>query len=201
MGTTTDTFATSTGIFTYFRSFNIANVTDGTSNTIAYSEALTGDNSKRSLGFRNEVTGATGGAGAIFQDASGPPGSATNNAVLAGAAACQQAYVTAVNTPGSNNYNNMRGTRWGWGATTVSLFNTVLTPNSKLVTFGACRTSCGGCGSDDSTFSIATSNHSGGVNVCMADGSVKFIKDTINMQTWMALGTRNGGEVISADSY
>ena len=36
----------------------------------------------------------------------------------------------------------------------------------------------------------------------MADGSVKFIKDSINPITWFALGTRkNGGEVISADSY
>ena len=35
----------------------------------------------------------------------------------------------------------------------------------------------------------------------MADGSVRFVKDTVNMRTWWALGTRNGGEVISADSY
>ena len=33
------------------------------------------------------------------------------------------------------------------------------------------------------------------------DGSVKFIKDSINLQTWRALGTRNGGEVISSDSF
>jgi prepilin-type processing-associated H-X9-DG protein len=46
-----------------------------------------------------------------------------------------------------------------------------------------------------------TSNHPGGVNVAMADGSVKFIKDTVSLQTWWALGTRNGGETISADSY
>jgi len=139
-------------------------------------------------------------AAAILQDASGPPGSANNNAVLQAASDCQTAYVAAANA-GTTSYNNMRGTRWGWGATTVTLFNTVLTPNSKLVTFGACRNGCPGCGSDDSAFSIANSNHSGGVNACMADGSVKFIKDSINMQTWMALGTRNGGEVISADAY
>jgi len=41
-GATTDTYATSSGIFTYSRSFNIANVTDGTSNTIAFSEARGG---------------------------------------------------------------------------------------------------------------------------------------------------------------
>ncbi len=46
-----------------------------------------------------------------------------------------------------------------------------------------------------------TSSHSGGVNVCMADGSVRFIKDSISVQTWWALGTRKGGETISADAY
>jgi hypothetical protein len=35
----------------------------------------------------------------------------------------------------------------------------------------------------------------------LADGSVRFVKSSINQQTWMALGSINGGEVISADSY
>jgi prepilin-type N-terminal cleavage/methylation domain-containing protein/prepilin-type processing-associated H-X9-DG protein len=47
----------------------------------------------------------------------------------------------------------------------------------------------------------ASSNHSGGVNVAFHDGSVHFIKDSINPATWGALATYNGGEVISADSY
>jgi prepilin-type N-terminal cleavage/methylation domain-containing protein/prepilin-type processing-associated H-X9-DG protein len=47
----------------------------------------------------------------------------------------------------------------------------------------------------------ATSNHSGGVNLCFTDGSVRFIKDTINPQSWWALGSRNLGEVLSSDSY
>jgi prepilin-type processing-associated H-X9-DG protein len=47
----------------------------------------------------------------------------------------------------------------------------------------------------------ATSNHPGGVNVAFCDGSVKFIKDSINVQIWWALGTRDGKEVISADAY
>jgi prepilin-type processing-associated H-X9-DG protein len=46
-----------------------------------------------------------------------------------------------------------------------------------------------------------SSNHSGGVNICFADGSVKFIKDSVNTLTWWALGTRNGGEVVSSDAY
>ena len=50
-------------------------------------------------------------------------------------------------------------------------------------------------------FSNANSYHSGGVNTLMADGSVRFMKDSINVLTWWALGTRAGGEVISADSF
>ncbi|MGO9470208.1 MAG: DUF1559 domain-containing protein [Isosphaeraceae bacterium] len=46
-----------------------------------------------------------------------------------------------------------------------------------------------------------SSRHPGGVNVVFGDGSVKFIKDSINLPIWRALGTRSGGEVISADSY
>jgi prepilin-type processing-associated H-X9-DG protein len=47
----------------------------------------------------------------------------------------------------------------------------------------------------------ASSRHPGGVNMALGDGSVRFIKNTINVATWRALGTRAGGEVISADSY
>jgi prepilin-type processing-associated H-X9-DG protein len=45
------------------------------------------------------------------------------------------------------------------------------------------------------------SNHPGGVNACMGDGSVRFFKDTIAIPTWWAVGTRAGGEVVSADAY
>jgi prepilin-type N-terminal cleavage/methylation domain-containing protein/prepilin-type processing-associated H-X9-DG protein len=47
----------------------------------------------------------------------------------------------------------------------------------------------------------ARSYHSGGVNTAFCDGSVKFIKESINIATWRALGTKAGGEVVSADSY
>jgi prepilin-type processing-associated H-X9-DG protein len=47
----------------------------------------------------------------------------------------------------------------------------------------------------------ATSAHPGGVNVGFADGSVKFVKDSINYRTWWSIGSRNLGEVVSADQY
>ena len=60
---------------------------------------------------------------------------------------------------------------------------------------------CGGCQMEPAQLVNAQSNHPGGVNVMFADGSVRFVKDSIGPQTWMALGTRANGEVISSDSY
>lgn len=45
----------------------------------------------------------------------------------------------------------------------------------------------------------ASSYHSQGVNVLLCDGSVRFMADNVNLATWRALGTRNGGEVVSSD--
>jgi prepilin-type N-terminal cleavage/methylation domain-containing protein/prepilin-type processing-associated H-X9-DG protein len=45
------------------------------------------------------------------------------------------------------------------------------------------------------------SYHPGGVNSLFADGSVRFIKETIDGFTWRALGSVAGGEVVSADAY
>ena len=44
------------------------------------------------------------------------------------------------------------------------------------------------------------SRHPGGINTVFCDGSVHFVKDTINISVWRALSTTQGGEVISADS-
>ena len=44
-------------------------------------------------------------------------------------------------------------------------------------------------------------NHPGGINICFADGSVRWVKNSVQYQIWWALGTRNGGEALSSDSY
>jgi prepilin-type N-terminal cleavage/methylation domain-containing protein/prepilin-type processing-associated H-X9-DG protein len=68
----------------------------------------------------------------------------------------------------------------------------------------------GPCGDYGSTnwncrFSYAArgfkSRHPGGANFLFADGSVKFLKNTTQRVVYAALGSRNGGEVISADQY
>lgn len=60
---------------------------------------------------------------------------------------------------------------------------------------------CLSCAVEASTFVNASSNHPGGCNFAFADGSVKFIKDSVSMQVYESLGTRASGEVISSDSY
>jgi len=51
------------------------------------------------------------------------------------------------------------------------------------------------------TMVAASSRHPGGVNCLFGDGSVKFIKSSVNFKAWYALATPGSGEVISADSY
>jgi prepilin-type N-terminal cleavage/methylation domain-containing protein/prepilin-type processing-associated H-X9-DG protein len=185
----------STGLFTYWLPYGIRDCTDGTSNTIAFAESLCGDNSNPVPSHRNNAaTAVTQAAGAQVADAS-----AINfqTALVPALNACTQQYMAAT----SGKFTGTVGNRWGWGATAQTLFNTVVTPNSKQFPWNSCRSSCTNCGPDDSMFSNAQSAHPGGVNVLFGDGSVRFIKDSIAQQTWFALGTRANGEVVSSDSY
>lgn len=47
----------------------------------------------------------------------------------------------------------------------------------------------------------ASSFHPGGVNVLFLDGSVRFVKNTVAIGVWRALGTSRGGEIVDASSY
>jgi len=188
--------ARSTGMFCYWNCYGIRDCTDGTSNTVAFSESLVGEQST-SRGLRNNsVTGVGGASAANVYDASvfllNSGSIATlNNAILQ----CTQQY------QGSGSVTNANGSRWGWGATTMSMFHTVIPPNAKNAPWNSCRSGCGGCGPDDSTFTNAQSQHSGGVNVLMTDGSVRFIKDSISQITWMQIGTKANNEVVDANSF
>jgi prepilin-type N-terminal cleavage/methylation domain-containing protein/prepilin-type processing-associated H-X9-DG protein len=52
---------------------------------------------------------------------------------------------------------------------------------------------------DGNQWAAARSKHTGGVNAAFADGSVRFVRDSINPQTWSGMGTKNGGEVVNLD--
>jgi prepilin-type N-terminal cleavage/methylation domain-containing protein/prepilin-type processing-associated H-X9-DG protein len=60
---------------------------------------------------------------------------------------------------------------------------------------------CAGAPSIIAIMNAARSRHPGGVNVGLADGSVRYIKDSINLFSWRALSTTQGNEVISSDAY
>ena len=50
---------------------------------------------------------------------------------------------------------------------------------------------------DDQVWAAARSRHAGGVNAAMCDASVRFVVDGIDLRTWRALATRDGGEVVT----
>jgi prepilin-type N-terminal cleavage/methylation domain-containing protein/prepilin-type processing-associated H-X9-DG protein len=193
MGATTYNVNTqTTGIFAYQTSYNIAQVTDGTSNTIAFGEALVSDQTGTTKYMGNSTGNAGGGGGQAGNklDVSG-----MLPQVQADLATCSGWFNASGGATGG------RGARWGWGSIGASLFNTVVPPNGGgVVKWGACRMDC--ClNSIHDHYTNATSNHSGGANFCMADGSVRFIKSTISFPTYWAVGTRADGEVVSSDSY
>ena len=94
------------------------------------------------------------------------------------------------------------------GAATETGFTTAWRPN-KVVQGGATANQAEvdliskGEKSGGPTYAaiISRSCHPGGVNALFGDGSVHFIKSTINGDAWRALGSVGGGEVISSDSY
>ena len=89
------------------------------------------------------------------------------------------------------------GEAWGYGLPGYSMGSTLLPPNSK---YPNCSAGAADTLQAAGMFNM-TSFHPGGASALMGDGSVKFLKDSTNMQTFWALGTRAGGEVIDASSY
>jgi len=96
------------------------------------------------------------------------------------------------------NYADPRGFSWVNGEYRNGLYNHYLPPNSS-------RHDCLGVrlgGSPEVIYTpfgwrTARSYHAGGVNVALADGSQRFVAETIEASTWQALATRQGGEVLA----
>jgi len=191
----------SSGMFTFGLAYGLRDCTDGSSNTVAYSEWLVGDGKGSYYG--NQTPGSTYRGNGIMNATGTNPQyrSAFQNptAVLAGLQACQTQFNP---TGGGAKTIDYKGWQWAMGSTGFSMFNTVQTPNDKTYPFGVCRFSDSvNNWPDGSTFVGAASSHPGGANVLMSDGSTRFIKDSINRTTWWSLGTKDGGEVVSSDSY
>ena len=191
-GTTTDTFFNpgSSGIFAHLRSYGIENVTDGTANTIAFSEGLIATDTLWMSG-RGGVASGTGGRNYLLDARTNIP------SLMADLQDCTTFFQSRQHPPGVND----KGFRWAVGGHGITSFNTIVPPNSKQYNWGGCRLDQEGGGIAFGQYMNATSNHNGGVNAAMADGSVHFVKDTIAIDVWWSLGTRNGGEILSSDSY
>jgi prepilin-type N-terminal cleavage/methylation domain-containing protein/prepilin-type processing-associated H-X9-DG protein len=173
----------------------IEQIRDGTSNTAMFSERLMGINGSPPL-LRTSVDAKRG----VYN---GTVGAAWHSGVT-GATAFAQACLAM---PGTTASINTAGSGGYWAASypwhvVVNDYTHVTPPNQV-----ACQNPQEYFGASWLTFvgptgaAPPTSNHPGGVNMCLADGSVKFVKDTVAIQTWWGLGTRNGGEVISSDTY
>ena len=176
-----------TGLFAFQQSYKIADITDGTSNTIAFCESTVG-NPNAVLGKLDIGIVSIPAAGPAVQF---PDASANQAATIAGLAGCDLAWQ---NQQGA--VDNQRGKTWFHGSMAFSLVNTVATPNSAKWTY--CSSSTSGSAA---TYSEADSYHSGGINVLFCDGGVRFIKNSISRATWWALGTKANSEVLSSDSY
>jgi len=155
------------GAFTYNTSYRIADISDGTSNTI-----FGGENSK----FKNDPD-----LDHAFN--TWTQGGNYTSRALPSAARLQGLLLTATKINGS-----LQATMPA--ATGVNDFrNAILNPSTGNPAF----TALGQYG--------FRSQHPGGANFLFGDGSVKFLKDTINLTVYLSLGTRAGGEVVSADSF
>jgi prepilin-type processing-associated H-X9-DG protein len=160
------------GIFYYNSSTKVAAVTDGLSNTAYFSEKI------RGTGVANPQTDML-----IF-----PNQTSVDSTYLA----CQ-----GINVLTAPPLTSREAMSWVMGEMCCTLYNHVAPPNSN---------SCAAPNFPGNMANMAmqvppSSKHPGGANLMMGDGSVRFIRNSVNLQTWRGLGTRNGGEVISSDSY
>jgi prepilin-type N-terminal cleavage/methylation domain-containing protein/prepilin-type processing-associated H-X9-DG protein len=165
----------SDGIFTVQYGTPIINITDGTSNTIAFSESI--------LGSGGEVIPGTNPV----------PGDERTVYKYTGYTGTLPSDINCAGAPSVWNGYNHRGFMWASGEVRCVSFNAYYTPNSKSYDCVA---------NDPSTanyigvgYRAARSRHSGGVNVMLGDGSVRFVRDSVDQTTWRNAAGRADGQV------
>jgi prepilin-type N-terminal cleavage/methylation domain-containing protein/prepilin-type processing-associated H-X9-DG protein len=156
----------------------ILGITDGTSNTALFSEIKRGNNTRDKLSMPYFTT--------LSRIDDLAPDLAT----------CGSA--DTVPTGGVLNYIGLEYYR---GYYITGLYNHTAVPNSPIHDCVAFAPSYSGnpavSGSGgDRGHQAARSYHTGGVNVLMADGSVRFVTNSINITTWRALGTASAGDIV-----
>jgi prepilin-type N-terminal cleavage/methylation domain-containing protein/prepilin-type processing-associated H-X9-DG protein len=163
----------------------IAEVLDGTSNTFSSAEGLSFHLQARHCLTTPSVPSdaSVGSWSPTNVPAPGPNSIAALNTLIA---SCSNGAPTTIGH-----------TRWANGGVYYSGFTTANTPNQR-VDWDSVDENDGG----PTYMSLsASSNHPGGANILFVDGSVHFLKNTVNPVAYRALGSVNGGEVVSSDSY
>jgi prepilin-type N-terminal cleavage/methylation domain-containing protein/prepilin-type processing-associated H-X9-DG protein len=173
----------------------LRDIRDGASVTIAFGEWKVGDGNASLITIPTDIA---------FLGAY-PPGVTRNSPGMTmpgGAGPFQQwlnQCTAAVKTQAERSgQTTSLGECWAIGLQSYTLGDVLLPPNPK---YANCSVNAAGASVDGPGMYTLSSFHPGGANVLMADGSVKFLKDSTNMITVWSLGSRDQGEIISADAY
>ena len=162
----------------------MSSIKDGTSNTIAMSEAIIGigvntDTTARSI-FGTLVDNISKMGNPIVSPGSG---AVTSPTAVADVKACwdtmgpNKKYLDSI--PNGELWRDRAGRSWGDSQTWRSGFMTIFPPNNGPNCLAGTIS-----GFDQSlNISTASSYHSGGVNCVMVDGAVRFVSDTINSRS------------------
>lgn len=159
----------------------LIHITDGTSNTALFAEVM------RTTHPWPAVTNVRDNTVMILS-ASISAANETDVRAVSSCAAGGNPWTSSIKYVGLQFARNLTGT---------TTYNHTLPPNWNKNT-GDANTQKYNCGDTAIAYQhvSASSYHSGGVGVCLADGSVKFINDSISFATWQAMGTKAGGEVV-----
>jgi prepilin-type N-terminal cleavage/methylation domain-containing protein/prepilin-type processing-associated H-X9-DG protein len=185
----------------YGPTVTLARITDGLSNTAMFSETLMGNSSSGSTS--NSGPGFPG-AGSFYIMTTALNTTSPPNPNLGSLAANLQ-FISRTYCPPNAALSAYSNNGFSWlssGNGEGGGYSHAQTPNQRNC-WGSDQetTSPSAFASDGALYGAmitAKSNHPGGVNMLFLDGSVKFIKNGINIGTYAALGTMAGGEIIDA---
>lgn len=166
-------------------SSTVRSVTDGLSNTALTSEKLRGTEHRTGQPFRSSFDARRHFAMPRFSLKSDDPKSNDDA-------------IRTCNDPSTvySGFNTNAGLVWAIGTIRNGAYNHVAGPNPAYSDCIFVINSIAPTG-----IASARSQHPGGVNVGMADGSVRFVRNGVTLNLWRAIGTKAGGEPISDDGY